>query len=98
MNWVSRFALPLALSVATGGGLMAICPPAKASTTVYELAQVTHFHGLGVDAADSSRLYLATHDGLFIVEPEEGTVYPLSEIRHDLMGFTPHPTDPSILY
>jgi hypothetical protein len=59
---------------------------------------VTHFHGLAVDAADSSRLYLATHDGLFIVEPDDGTVYPLSEIRQDLMGFTPDLRDPSILY
>jgi hypothetical protein len=59
---------------------------------------VTHFHGLAVDAADTSRLYLATHDGLFILELKDDTAYPISEIRQDLMGFTPDPGDPSILY
>jgi photosystem II stability/assembly factor-like uncharacterized protein len=90
--------VPVALGVAAAGGTLMTCCPAKAATTVYELAQVTHFHGLAVDAADSSRLYLATHDGLFIVEPDDGVAYPVSEIRHDLMGFTPDPRDPSILY
>jgi hypothetical protein len=32
--------------------------------TVYELAQVTHFHGLTVDAADSSRFNLDWAAGL----------------------------------
>jgi photosystem II stability/assembly factor-like uncharacterized protein len=98
MNRVLTFPVPLALSVAAAGGLLTTCCPAEAATTVYELAQVTHFHGLAVDAADSSRLYLATHDGLFIVEPDDGVAYPVSEIRHDLMGFTPDPRHPSILY
>src|SRR5919106_3735922 len=97
MNWLSRFVLPLAVSVSAGGGLVATCHSAKASTTVYELAQVTHFHGLAVDATDSSRLYLATHDGLFVVEPD-GTAHPVSEMRDDLTGFTPHPKKPSIFY
>ena len=98
MNRALSSLVPLALGLAAGGGLLATCFPAEAATTVYELAEVTHFHGLAVDAADSSRLYLATHDGLFIVEPEDGTAYPLSKIRHDLMGFTLDPRDPSILY
>ena len=98
LNRALNSLVPLAIGLAAGGGLLAACFPAEAATTVYELAQVTHFHGLAVDAADSSRLYLATHDGPFIVEPEDGTAYPLSEIRHDLMGFTPDPRDPSILY
>jgi photosystem II stability/assembly factor-like uncharacterized protein len=98
MNRALSSLVPLAIGLAAGGGLLVTCFPAEAATTVYELAQVTHFHGLAVDAADSSRLYLATHDGLFIVEPDDGTAHPLSEIRHDLMGFTPHPRNPSILY
>jgi photosystem II stability/assembly factor-like uncharacterized protein len=98
MNRALTSSVPLALGVAAAGGLLTTCFPAEAATTVYELAQVTHFHGLAVDAADRSRLYLATHDGLFIFEPEDGTAYSLSEIRHDLMGFTPDPRNPSILY
>jgi hypothetical protein len=98
MNRVLTSSVPLALGIAAAGGLLTTCFPAEAAITVYELAEVTHFHGLAVDAAERSRLYLATHDGLFIVEPRDGTAYPLSEIRHDLMGFTPDPRNPSILY
>ena len=96
MNWPLGSAIPFALSL-VGSGLLATCFPAEAATTVYELAQLTHFHGLAVVPAETSRLYLATHNGLFIVEPN-GTAHPLSEMRDDLMGFAPHPTDPSILY
>jgi hypothetical protein len=91
MTWPFGSATPFALSV-VGSALLATCLPVEAATT-NELAQLTHFHGLAVVPAETSRLYLATHDGLFIVEPN-GTAHPLSEIRHDLMGFTPHPTDP----
>src|SRR5918996_5005201 len=97
MNRALTSSVPLALSVAAAGGLLTTCFPAEAATTVYELAQVTHFHGLAVDATDSSRLYLATHDGLFVVEPD-GTAHPVSEMRDDLTGFTPHPKKPSIFY
>jgi hypothetical protein len=86
MNRALTSSVRLALGVAATGGLLTTCFPAEAATTVYELAQVTHFHGLAVDAPDSSRLYLATHHGLFIVEPRDGTAYPLSEIHHDLMA------------
>jgi photosystem II stability/assembly factor-like uncharacterized protein len=98
MNRTLTFSVPLALGIAATGGLLTTCFPAEAATTVYELAQVTHFHGLAVDAADTSRLYLATHHGLFVIETKDGTVYPSSDIRHDLMGFTSDPGDPSILY
>jgi photosystem II stability/assembly factor-like uncharacterized protein len=97
MNRALSSVVLLALGVAAASGLLATCSSAEAATTVYELAQVTHFHGIAVDLADNSRLYLATHHGLFMVEPD-GTAQPRSEIRHDLMGFTPHPTEPSILY
>src|SRR5919106_6519292 len=97
MTWPLGSAIPFALSVTVGSGLLATCFPAEAATTVYELGQVTHFHGLAVDSADSSRLYLATHHGLFMVEPD-GTAHPLSKIGNHLMGFMPHPGEPSILY
>ena len=60
------------------------------------LDQQTHYHGLAVDPADPSRLYLATHHGFYLVYPD-GTAERVSAVQ-DFMGFTPHPTDPSILY
>ncbi|GIK96247.1 MAG: hypothetical protein BroJett029_04560 [Alphaproteobacteria bacterium] len=65
--------------------------------TVAALATETHFHGLAVDAKDPSRLYLATHHGLFVVDPA-GRAQLVSDSRDDFMGFTPHPGDPAILY
>jgi hypothetical protein len=97
MNWSLGSIIRLAVGVAAEGAVLATCFPAGAATTVYELAQVTHFHGLAVDPAETSRLYLATHDGLFVVEAD-GTANPLSDRRDDLTGFTPHPTKASILY
>jgi photosystem II stability/assembly factor-like uncharacterized protein len=97
MNWPLGSAAPFALSVVVGSGLLSTCSSAEAATTVYELVQLTHFHGLEGVPADISRLYLATHDGLFILDPA-GTAHPVSEMRDDLVGFAPHPTDPSILY
>lgn len=62
-----------------------------------ELQRRTHFHGIAVDRADPSRLYLATHHGLFLVSAD-GKARPVSERNDDFMGFTPHPRDPTTLY
>lgn len=61
------------------------------------LQRNTHVHGLAVDARNPSRLYLATHHGLFAVSPS-GLITPVSERSDDLMGFTIHPTDATRLY
>lgn len=60
--------------------------------SVAELAVMTHFHGIAVDAADPARLYLATHHGLYRIAPD-GTATRISENRNDYMGFTPHPDE-----
>jgi photosystem II stability/assembly factor-like uncharacterized protein len=80
---------------------MAVCslaaPAAGAdSVALFDLDKQTHYHGLAVDPADPSRLYLATHHGFYLVGAD-GMASRLSEVQ-DFMGFTPHPTDPSILY
>lgn len=67
-----------------------------AEETIAALANQTHFHGIAVDAADPSRIYLATHHGLFVTGPN-GKTQPVSSTRDDFMGFTTHPSDPSIL-
>ena len=66
-------------------------------TTVRILAGKTHFHGIAIDPGDPSRLYLATHHGLFEVGTD-GKARRISKTGDDFMGFTPHPTDASILY
>jgi hypothetical protein len=87
----------LVLMLGAGTMLLADRSHSEPTTTLHELAQQTHFHGLAVDASDPGRLHLATHHGLWAVEPD-GVVRRVSTTSDDFMGFTPHPVDPSVLY
>ena len=69
----------------------------EAVEAVTALATETHFHGIAIDPKEPSRLYLATHHGLFVVDGA-GQARLVSETLDDFMGFTPHPIDPAILY
>jgi photosystem II stability/assembly factor-like uncharacterized protein len=83
--------------VALTATLAACAMPAQADRIpLGALDKQTHYHGLAVDPADPSRLYLATHHGFYTVY-QDGTAERVSAVQ-DFMGFTPHPTDPSILY
>lgn len=62
-----------------------------------QLSEQTHFHGIAVDPTNPARIFLATHNGLYVVSPD-GKAQQLSRSKDDYMGFTPHPTDASLLY
>jgi photosystem II stability/assembly factor-like uncharacterized protein len=89
-------ALVLALTGLVLGGV-AMSVNADTTTRLAKLAGETHFHGIAVDANDPTRLYLATHHGFFLVTTD-GNATRLSNNGNDYMGFTPHPTDPSVFY
>jgi photosystem II stability/assembly factor-like uncharacterized protein len=91
-----RYLVAFALVVVGAGAFLATRSHSEASTTVEALARETHFHGIAVDSSDPDRLYLATHHGLYAVAPD-GSATRLSPVQ-DFMGFTPHPTEPSMLY
>jgi photosystem II stability/assembly factor-like uncharacterized protein len=91
------YALLSLVAVATIGALLANRSFSASETTISGLAKETHFHGIAVDGNDPTRLYLATHHGLYIVGPD-GMARRISKNRDDFMGFTPHPSDPSVLY
>jgi len=57
----------------------------------------THVHGMAVDRGDSNRLYLATHNGLYVLE-DDIDVQRIGRSRDDFMGFSPHPSDPNVLF
>ncbi len=84
------------LAIAVLGAATVSADARADSETLADLAKRTHFHGLAVDPVGPDRLYLATHHGLFLVTMD-GTAAPLSPVQ-DFMGFTPHPTTPSILF
>jgi len=61
------------------------------------LDQLSHIHGIAVNPNDNTRLYVATHHGLYLASPD-GTAVAVSASQDDLMGFSPHPTKPDTLY
>lgn len=72
-------------------------PATAQGASVTDLAGKTHIHGLAFDRADASNVLVATHHGLMKAAPD-GSVMPVSDSQDDFMGFTPHPTDATILF
>lgn len=60
-------------------------------------SSITHGHGLAVDVADPSKLYIATHHGLLLLKDEKD-LYRVGKSRDDYMGFSPHPGDPKVFF
>ena len=52
----------------------------------------SHSHGIAVDANDPNKLYIATHEGLYLLE-EDTDLYRIGRSRDDLMGFSSHTKD-----
>jgi photosystem II stability/assembly factor-like uncharacterized protein len=95
MNTAGKFRNGSLVLAAIGAALLS--PYALAADkSVAALSQETHFHGIAVDAADSSRIFLATHHGLYVTGAD-GKAQLISEVR-DYMGFTAHPSEAQILF
>jgi photosystem II stability/assembly factor-like uncharacterized protein len=58
---------------------------------------ISHGHGLAVDVADSNKIYIATHYGLFVLMNEK-ELYRIGASRDDFMGFSAHPTESSMFF
>lgn len=54
-------------------------------------------HGMAVDVADSSKVYIATHHGLLMMQNDKD-LYRVGSGRDDYMGFSVHPTDPNAFF
>jgi photosystem II stability/assembly factor-like uncharacterized protein len=93
---ITRSALLAAVVAAAVGALYASLSFAAGETSIANLSKETHFHGIAVDPADSTRLFLATHHGLYLMGAD-GKAQLLSEVR-DYMGFTAHPTEAATLF
>lgn len=70
---------------------------ASQAQSLNPISEITHGHGLAVDAADSSKVYIATHHGLLLLQNEKD-LYQVGNKKDDYMGFSPHPTDPKIFF
>ena len=91
-----RALLSAAVAIAVVGALQASPSFSQGKTSIARLSSDTHFHGIAVDPADSTRIYLATHHGLYLMGTD-GKAQLISEVR-DYMGFTAHPTDAAVLF
>lgn len=67
------------------------------SDTLTPASSFSHAHGLAVDVADASKVYIATHEGLFLLKDDKG-LFQVGKTRDDLMGFSPHPTEANIFF
>jgi photosystem II stability/assembly factor-like uncharacterized protein len=61
------------------------------------VSSIQHAHGLAVDVADSSKVYIATHQGLVVLQ-NDADLYQVGESTDDFMGFTAHPTDSNMFF
>ena len=90
--WTSILGIAVIAAAAIGGAAWW-----QAGAQSIPLAEISHIHGIAVDPKDSTRLYLATHFGVFHTSAD-GTAEQVSENTNDYMGFTPHPTDADVIY
>lgn len=59
--------------------------------------EVHHIHGLAVDQRNPDLLSVATHTGLVLLRTDSKPEW-VGTHRFDLMGFTPHPHEASLMY
>ncbi|MGI9027478.1 MAG: F510_1955 family glycosylhydrolase [Candidatus Saccharimonadales bacterium] len=55
-------------------------------------------HGLAVDRKNSSKVYIATHTGLLVMNNDGSELQRVGTAKDDYMGFSAHPSDPNIFY
>lgn len=58
---------------------------------------ITHGHGLAIDVEDPNSLYIATHHGLLVLKNDK-ELFSLGSQKDDYMGFSRHPSDPTVFY
>lgn len=95
---LAKYGVAALLAASLWAGSWAWTAWAQGELTLSELLGATHVHGLAVDRGHSGTLLIATHHGLHALDLATGMTEQLSLHADDLMGFTPHPTDPDTLF
>ncbi len=75
-----------------GAFLFVIRSPDAGGTgaTLTPATSFSHSHGIAVDPTDAKKVYIATHEGLYLLQGAE--LFHVGKTRDDLMGFSAHPT------
>jgi photosystem II stability/assembly factor-like uncharacterized protein len=66
-------------------------------STLTPALSFSHSHGIAVDVTDAKKVYIATHEGLYLLSDDKD-LYQIGKTRDDLMGFSPHPTEAQIFF
>lgn len=59
--------------------------------------EISHGHGLAVDPNDSSKIYIASHHGLLVLQNDKD-LYRVGASTDDYMGFSVHPTEANVFF
>lgn len=70
---------------------------ANNSDVLFPVTSFSHAHGLAVGSGDSNKLYIATHEGLYLLL-NETNLYQIGESTDDYMGFSAHPTSEKVVF
>jgi len=79
------------------GGAIVLGRTESSGTALHE-PRLEHVHGLAVDITNPDRLLIATHHGLLQLDVAANALSQVGTAKDDLMGFTAHPTAPSIYF
>ena len=69
--------------------LFAGCQNASVNN-LYPEESISHAHGMAVDSEDPNKVYVATHNGLFVLMNDKDW-YRIGKHKDDYMGFSVHP-------
>lgn len=97
---MSKFTIGIGVAVVTVLGFLVFAKPSndnQPSNKTEVVSALRDTHGLAVDRKDPSKVYVATHTGLLVMQ-NDSDLKQIGNTRDDYMGFSAHPTDPNIFY
>jgi len=65
--------------------------------TLTPASSFSHSHGMAVDTTDATKVYIATHEGLYLFQDDKN-LFQIGTTRDDLMGFSAHPIEANIFF
>jgi photosystem II stability/assembly factor-like uncharacterized protein len=97
----NKYIIGIIVATIVIGGFFLLSRPSdserSSSGNLIPIDSITHGHGLAVDVADSSKVYIATHHGLLLLQNEK-ELYQVGNSKDDYMGFSPHPTNAKVFF
>ena len=64
----------------------------NSTSNLTPVSSFSHSHGMAVDTSDTTKVYIATHEGLYLLQNDKD-LFQIGKTRDDLMGFSQHPTE-----